>query len=54
MLLHVSPPGHEIYLQELADLLARGGPPDPEAIGELRARHDIEQLSSLGGGPTGR
>jgi oxalate decarboxylase/phosphoglucose isomerase-like protein (cupin superfamily) len=54
MLLHVSPPGHEIYLQELADLLARGGPPDPEAIGELRARHDIEQLSSLGRGPTGR
>jgi hypothetical protein len=54
MLLHVTPPGHEVYLQELADLLSRGGPPDPNAIAELRARHDIEQLTSLGGDPAGR
>ncbi|MGW0659966.1 cupin domain-containing protein [Streptodolium elevatio] len=55
MLFLVAPAGHENYLRELADLLAAGGPPDPSAISELRARHDIHQLTPLrgGGGPGG-
>jgi len=51
MLFLVSPPGHERYLQELAALLAQPGPPDQAAIAALRARHDIEQLTSLVPGP---
>lgn len=47
LLFLVSPSGHEDYLQEMADLLAAGGPPDPGAIGELRARHDIHQLTAM-------
>jgi mannose-6-phosphate isomerase-like protein (cupin superfamily) len=47
MLFLVAPSGHEHYLGELADLLARPGPPDQAAIGQLRARHDIHQLTSL-------
>jgi mannose-6-phosphate isomerase-like protein (cupin superfamily) len=47
MLFQVSPPGHERYLEELAQLLARPGPPDQAAIAELRARHDIHQLTPL-------
>jgi oxalate decarboxylase/phosphoglucose isomerase-like protein (cupin superfamily) len=47
MLFLVSPPGHEHYLAELAELLARPGPPGQSAIAELRARHDIEQLTPL-------
>ncbi len=47
MLMGVSPPGHEHYFEELADLLARDGPPDAKAIGELRRKFDTEQLSSL-------
>jgi len=46
MLFVVAPSGHERYIQELADLVG-GGPPDPEAIAELRRRHDIEQLTPL-------
>jgi len=53
MLFLVSPAGHEIYLQELADLLARGGPPDPAEIAALRRRHDIHQLTPLRNHPPG-
>jgi oxalate decarboxylase/phosphoglucose isomerase-like protein (cupin superfamily) len=47
MLFLVSPAGHEIYLQELAGLLAAGGPPDQAGIAALRRRHDIHQLTPL-------
>jgi mannose-6-phosphate isomerase-like protein (cupin superfamily) len=47
MLFQVAPPGHEHYLEELAELLARPGPPDQEAIAALRARHDIHQLTPM-------
>src|SRR4051794_30891196 len=47
MLFLVSPAGHEIYLQELGDLLAAGGPPDQDEIAALRRRHDIHQLTPL-------
>src|SRR6266536_4719081 len=41
MLFLVSPPGHERYLQEIGELIGQPGPPDPAAIAEVRARHDI-------------
>ncbi|MFF7893294.1 cupin domain-containing protein [Streptomyces sp. NPDC007907] len=41
------PPDHERYFEELLELLGSGGPPDQAAIGELRARYDIEQLTPL-------
>ncbi|MFJ7336510.1 cupin domain-containing protein [Streptomyces sp. NPDC101110] len=41
------PPDHERYFEELLEILAGGGPPDQAAIGELRARYDIEQLTPL-------
>jgi oxalate decarboxylase/phosphoglucose isomerase-like protein (cupin superfamily) len=47
MLFQVAPPGHERYLQELAELLAHSAPPDQAAIAELRARHDIQQLTPM-------
>jgi mannose-6-phosphate isomerase-like protein (cupin superfamily) len=47
MLFQVAPPGHEHYLEELAELIAQPGPPDQAAIVALRARHDIEQLTPL-------
>jgi len=46
VLLVVSPPGHERYFEELADILA-SGPPDHEAIAALRERFDTEQLTPL-------
>lgn len=46
MLFIVSPSGHEVYLQELTDLLS-AGPPDQEEIAALRLRHDIHQLTPL-------
>ncbi len=58
MLFLVSPSGHEHYLDELGELLGTRGPPDQAAIVQLRARHDIEQLTPLipgrGSGPAGR
>ena len=54
MLFLVSPAGHEIYLRELTDLLAAGGPPDQAAIAALRRRHDIHQLTPLTNHPPGR
>jgi uncharacterized RmlC-like cupin family protein len=47
MLFLVAPPGHEHYLQELAELLAQPEPPGQAAIAELRARHDIHQLTPM-------
>ena len=45
MLLITSPPGFEGYFDDVAKLIARGGPPDPDAIAELRAKYDTIQLS---------
>lgn len=54
MLFQSAPEGHERYFEELAALLRdSGGRPDPVAVAEIRARHDIVQLTSLvqrGGG----
>ncbi len=46
-LLITSPPTHDRYFDELAEILAVGGPPDGEAIAALRKRYDTEQLSTL-------
>ena len=46
-LLITSPPTHDRYFAELAEILARSGPPDSEAIAALRAKYDTRQLSSL-------
>jgi quercetin dioxygenase-like cupin family protein len=44
----ISPGGiHEQYFRDLTALLSRPGPPDVEAIGELRRRYDTEQISPL-------
>jgi hypothetical protein len=43
----VSPPGHEHYFEELAELTGRSGPPDANAIAALRSRYDTDQLSAL-------
>src|SRR6266516_4544494 len=51
MLFLVSPPGHERYLQEIGELIGQPGPPDPAAIAEVRARHDIQQLTPMVVGP---
>jgi len=45
MIFLVSPPGHEHYQKELAELVARATGPLDEAIGQLRAHYDIEQLT---------
>ncbi len=47
VIMTVSPPGHEHYFEELAELVSRSGPPNAQAIGELRRRYDTEQLSAL-------
>jgi oxalate decarboxylase/phosphoglucose isomerase-like protein (cupin superfamily) len=47
MLFLAAPAGHDLYQQEMAGLLGRGGPPDQAAIIELRARYDIEQLTPM-------
>ena len=46
-LLMMSPPTHDRYFVELAEILERTGAPDSEAIAALRARYDTQQLSSL-------
>src|ERR671933_1861060 len=51
-LLIMSPPGHDRYFDELAEILATDGPPDTDAIAGLRRRYDTEQLSSLVAGRT--
>jgi quercetin dioxygenase-like cupin family protein len=47
VIMTVSPPGHEHYFEELAAVVARGGPPDAGVIAELRSRYDTDQLSAL-------
>lgn len=48
LLLIISPAGvHERYFEELADILAKPGPPDPETIAQLRRRYDTKQVSAL-------
>ena len=47
MLLVATPPGHERYFAELAEILARPGAPDPDEIAALRARFDTTQVSPL-------
>ncbi|MER7172921.1 cupin domain-containing protein [Streptomyces mesophilus] len=47
LLLHVAPSGHEDYLDEVAGLMSAGGVPDPDALRELRARHDLHQLTPM-------
>jgi quercetin dioxygenase-like cupin family protein len=46
LLMTVSPPGHERYFAELADLTV-GGRPDSGALAALRRRFDTDQLSTL-------
>jgi len=45
MIFLVSPAGHEHYQKELAELVASTTGPLDAAIAQLRARHDIEQLT---------
>lgn len=45
MIFLVSPSGHEHYQKELAELVASATGPLEAAIAELRALHDIEQLT---------
>jgi hypothetical protein len=48
MFFQAAPAGHEDYFEELAALLrASKGKPDPQAVAELRSRHDIHQLTRL-------
>ena len=47
VLFTTSPPGHERYFEELAEILRQPGPPDGDAIRLLRARYDTAQLSAL-------
>ena len=49
-LLMMSPPTHDRYFEELAEILRQSGPPDSEAIAALRAKYDTQQLSSLATG----
>src|SRR5437667_12458548 len=49
VLMTVSPPGHEHYFEELAEMVARGGTADHDRIASLRARYDTDQLSALRG-----
>jgi len=47
MIITVSPPGHEHYFEELAELVVSGRRPDAEAIAALRRRYDTEQRSGV-------
>lgn len=49
-LLILSPPTHDRYFDELAEILAIDGPPDSDAIADLRRRYDTKQISSLAAG----
>lgn len=46
-LMTMSPPGHDRYFDELADILASAGPPDSDAIADLRRRYDTRQIETL-------
>jgi oxalate decarboxylase/phosphoglucose isomerase-like protein (cupin superfamily) len=47
MLFLVAPSGHEHYMAGMGALISRGGPPDQNAIIDLRSRSDIEQLTPV-------
>jgi quercetin dioxygenase-like cupin family protein len=47
MLIVMSPPIHDRYFDELAEILAGDGPPDANEIGDLRLRYDTEQVTAL-------
>jgi quercetin dioxygenase-like cupin family protein len=47
VLMTVSPPGHERYFEELAEIAAAGGLYDMHEVGNLRRRYDTDQLSAL-------
>ncbi len=47
LLMTVSPPGHEHYFEELAQVVACGSPPNADVNAELRRRYDTDQLSAL-------
>ena len=47
MLMTVSPPGHEHYFEELAELVTAASPAGPQDIAQLRSRYDTSQLSAL-------
>ena len=47
VLMTVSPPGHEHYFEELAELVARQTPLAPNMVSDLRRRYDTDQLSAL-------
>ena len=47
VIMTVSPPGHEKYFEELAEVVASDSPPDAKVIAELRNRYDTDQLSAL-------
>jgi quercetin dioxygenase-like cupin family protein len=44
VLLITSPPGFEKYFEELANLVAEGSRPNPEAIASLRNKYDTIQI----------
>ena len=46
-LLILSPPGHDRYFDELAEILAVDGPRNPHAIADLRRRYDTQQIETL-------
>jgi hypothetical protein len=51
VLFQSAPAGHELYFEELAQVLReRSVPVDPAVIANLRSRQDIQQLTSLYGG----
>jgi quercetin dioxygenase-like cupin family protein len=47
LLLIMSPADFDRYFVELAEILAKSGPPDSDAIAALRSKYDTNQLSSL-------
>jgi len=47
MLLVCTPPGHERYFAELAEILSLEGAPNPDEIAALRERFDTTQVSPL-------
>lgn len=51
-LLIMSPPGHDRYFDELAEIVAVDGPPDARAIADLRRRYDTQQIETLVAGNT--
>ena len=47
VIMTVSPPGHEHYFEELAQLASVGAMLDATVVGDLRRRYDTDQLSAL-------